>query len=117
MSSCNGCGGRWVYSLNAFDDSGCPTCGFSLAYHVSRECVNCRVPQTIIHSVPEWDAPQEFSSPEWDEFFQPRWEKERPAREHAAEQARIRREKEARYRATVKAAEAFIPKSTITREK
>lgn len=115
MSKCK-CGGKWMYSLSAYDDSGCPTCGVSIAFRVTRECVNCRVPQPIVHTVPEWDMPQEFSSPEFDVFFQPRWDAELPLREHAAEQARIRREKEERYQRTVKAAESFIPKSTIRRE-
>lgn len=106
-----------MYTLEASDDSGCPTCGVDIVYRVSRECIHCRVPQPLVHKVQSWDAPQEFSSPEWDEFFEPRWAKEKPMRDKAGESARIRQEKEARYQATVKAAESFIPKSTITREK
>lgn len=117
MSSCNECGGRWMYTLSGFDASGCETCGMELAYHVSRECINCRKPQPLIHTIREWEVPQEFSSPEFDEWFGPRWESERPKREIMGQRDAEQREKERRYQATVKAAESFIPKSTITREK
>ena len=107
--SCHECGGQWMYSLSGFDDSGCPTCGMELVYHVSRECINCRVPQTIIHKIQEWEMPQEFSSPEFDAFFAPRWDSEKPKRDVIEERAERAREKEQKYQAAVKAAESFLP--------
>ena len=98
-----------MYTLSAFDDSGCPTCGLSVAYRVSRECINCRKPQALHHSAPEYIVPQEFSSPEWDDWFTLKWESERHIWEAAEVREKQRQRDAERLARATKAAESFLP--------
>lgn len=82
-----------------------------MSTRVSRECINCRKPQSICRYLSSWETPQEFSSPEMDAWFPAVWEADGGPERFEAEQKRAaeaKREAE-RLQRVRKAAESFLP--------